>query len=131
MHTFPIALLLAIEKGVFVLGPHLRLLGHFRLPSLDRFRRRRRRFTRRGERQALQGRRHGRDHIVHHSQPFALARFLGSRHSPWDFPAEEGVRWEGDEWGMEGGELEQGKRGKRDDLPEETTGKRRGGSEGT
>lgn len=40
MHAFPIGFLLAIEKRVFVLGPHLRLQRHFRLPSRYGFRRR-------------------------------------------------------------------------------------------
>lgn len=87
MYAFSIPLRLAIEERVFVLGPHLGLGRHFRLPSLDRFRRLS--LPRREGGGALQGRSDGGDHVVHHSEPFALARFLGRGQSPRNFPKGE------------------------------------------
>ena len=81
MDPLAIPLLLAVEHGVFVLGPHLRLRRHLLFPPLQ--------FRRGAHVVPLEGVVDGRDYVVDETEAFALTALLGNGETPGDFPIEE------------------------------------------
>lgn len=77
--------LLLVEDGVLVLGQHLLLARHLRVPSLDGLDAR--------DAVALQGRADGVDDLVDMAKALALARLLVAGEAPGDLPVESRKRW--------------------------------------
>lgn len=77
MNTLPIGLLLLVEDGVLVLGEHLLLTGHLRVPPLNGL-----------GALPLSGKSstEGINNLVHGAQTLALPGLLGRRETPWDLP---------------------------------------------
>lgn len=80
VNALPVSLRLAVEQGVLVLGQHLRLGRHVRLPHLQGLD---------GQALLLERRINRRDDAVHGLQALSLTELLRARQTPWDLPA----RW--------------------------------------